>query len=251
VKALLRRLGGGPAPEACGPVTIEIEGRAVRVGFRRHSRARRIVMRLDRAGTGIVLTLPKRVSRNEAIEFARQSARWITEKLRNGQDSIIFAPGASFSLRGAMVTVCHDPALRGGVRLDQSAGLLRVGGRSEHLPRRILDWLKAEARRDLVEASWRHARAMDTCFSKVSVRDQKSRWGSCAASGALSYSWRLVMAPSYVLDYVAAHEVAHLRHMNHGPAFWRLVFSHCPHTRLARDWLKANGAGLHRYSLRA
>lgn len=251
MKALLRRLGRLPAPEVCAPATLEIDGRTVRVGFRRHARARRIVMRLDRAGTGIVLTLPKRASRSEAIGFALRSSRWIAEKLRSVEDDIVFAPGASFPLRGSPVRIHHEPGMRGAVQFDQSAGILRVGGRGEHLQRRLLDWLKAQARRDLVEASWRHARAMDTCFSRLSVRDQKSRWGSCAASGALSYSWRLVMAPSYVLDYVAAHEVAHLRHMNHGPAFWRLVFSHCPHTRRAREWLKANGAGLHRYGAAA
>jgi len=86
---------------------------------------------------------------------------------------------------------------------------------------------------------------METKFSRLTIRDQKSRWGSCSASGALSYSWRLVLAPPSVLDYVAAHEVAHLREMNHGPKFWRLVLTHCAHSRQAKEWLKRNGRELH------
>jgi predicted metal-dependent hydrolase len=88
---------------------------------------------------------------------------------------------------------------------------------------------------------------MQTTIGRVTVRDQKSRWGSCSASGDLSYSWRLIMAPPFILDYVAAHEVAHRLHMNHGPRFWRLLMTHNPDVRRARAWFKAHGAELHRY----
>jgi predicted metal-dependent hydrolase len=91
---------------------------------------------------------------------------------------------------------------------------------------------------------------MEVSFKRISIRDQKSRWGSCSASGDLSYNWRLIMAPGHILDYVAAHEVAHRQHMNHGPKFWRLVLKHCPHASTAKHWFKSNGAELHRFTAR-
>lgn len=88
---------------------------------------------------------------------------------------------------------------------------------------------------------------MEVKFRRIGVRDQKSRWGSCSPDGHLSYSWRLIMAPPHVLDYVAAHEVAHLRHMNHGIRFWRLVLQHCDRVHEAKRWLRANAEDIHRY----
>jgi predicted metal-dependent hydrolase len=113
--------------------------------------------------------------------------------------------------------------------------------------RRLVDWLKAEARRDLLAASSNYGRQMGMRWTRLTVRDTATRWGSCSAAGALSYSWRLVLAPPFVLDYVAAHEVAHLREMNHGRSFWGLVEAHCARAGEARRWLKAHGQGLHRY----
>jgi len=115
------------------------------------------------------------------------------------------------------------------------------------LKRRLADWLKREARRDLTLASERYAQAMAVSFHRLAIRDQASRWGSCSSDGSLSYSWRLILAPSFVLDYVAAHEVAHLKHMNHGVRFWRLVLTHCPMAPQARLWLRRHGVTLHRF----
>jgi predicted metal-dependent hydrolase len=120
-----------------------------------------------------------------------------------------------------------------------------VPGGEDHWQRRLTDWLKQEAEKDLRPASQAYAEKMQTRFNKLTVRDQKSRWGSCTADGALSYSWRLILAPPFVLDYVAAHEVAHLKEMNHGPRFWRLVLTHCTRTREAKQWLKTRGHELH------
>ncbi len=115
------------------------------------------------------------------------------------------------------------------------------------MARRVKDWLKTQARHDLAAASGNHAERMELTFKQLSVRDQSSRWGSCSSDGALSFSWRLILAPAFVLDYVAAHEVAHLREMHHGKAFWDLLRAHCSRTDEARRWLKKNGRELHRY----
>ena len=119
------------------------------------------------------------------------------------------------------------------------------------LPRRLRDWLTTEARRDIVERVNRHAANLGLHAGRVTVRDQKSRWGSCSTTGALSFSWRLIMAPSFVLDYVAAHEVAHLAEINHGPRFWALVARTMPQTEEAKRWLLTFGSDLHRYGCEA
>lgn len=128
---------------------------------------------------------------------------------------------------------------------------LMVSGGSGHQPRRLADWLKDEVKRDLTVRVRRHADILGCSPKRVSVRDQSTRWGSCSTTGTLSFSWRLIFAPAHVLDYVAAHEVAHLREMNHGPKFWRLVKQTMPRMHEARCWLKRWGAELHRFRVEA
>jgi len=124
---------------------------------------------------------------------------------------------------------------------------LNVAGDVTHAPRRLGDWLVDQARRDLdARVSW-HSRRLGVKASRISVRDQTSRWGSCSTTGALSFSWRLILAPRHILDYVAAHEVAHLAEMNHGPKFWALVRRTMPDMDEARRWLQIYGMDLHRY----
>jgi hypothetical protein len=115
------------------------------------------------------------------------------------------------------------------------------------MPRRVADFLKREAHRDIEAAVARHARSIGVKPKRIAVRDTVSRWGSCSATGGLSFSWRLILAPPFVLDYLAAHEVAHLVHLNHSPKFWSLLRRACPETNRAEAWLKAHGANLHRY----
>jgi hypothetical protein len=125
--------------------------------------------------------------------------------------------------------------------------LLCVAGNRAHLARRLRDYLKREAKHDLEAASRRYAGELGVTVRRVAVRDQVSRWGSCTAAGVLSYSWRLILAPPYVLDYLAAHEVAHLVEMNHSRRFWRVVAAICPDWQRAKAWLTAHGNALHRY----
>lgn len=213
--------------------------------LRRNPRARRLIVRLGRDGASVTLTVPPRASRRAALEFAERSRPWIQERLKQQAAKTKFGSGASFPLRGATVQIELTGTPRGTVKHLQNT--LLVPGEPAHAGRRVRDWLIKEAKRDLTEASLRYAAAMDVKFRRIGVRDQKSRWGSCSPDGHLSYSWRLILAPTYVLDYVAAHEVAHLRHMNHGIRFWRLVLEHCAHVHEAKRWLKANAEDIHRY----
>ena len=127
--------------------------------------------------------------------------------------------------------------------------LLCVAGEPPHVDRRISDYLKREAARALDAASRRYAAELGVPIKRISVRDQSSRWGSCSNTGVLSFSWRLILAPPYVLDYLAAHEVAHLVELNHSPRFWRLVGKLYPNLERAKAWLDVNGTDLHRYGL--
>jgi predicted metal-dependent hydrolase len=148
----------------------------------------------------------------------------------------------------------HRRGLRGTVSVGQDEGgdrLLCIPGDTPHVARRVRDFLKAQAKHDLEAASRCAADALGVPLKRVSVRDQSSRWGSCSSTGVLSYSWRLIMAPSFVLNYLAVHEVAHLVEMNHSRRFWQLVDRLCPDAARAKVWLEVHGADLHRYGMQA
>jgi predicted metal-dependent hydrolase len=232
------------------PYSIIIDDQPVIVSFRRNSRAKRIILRLTRDATGVVVTLPKNVSAGRARTFVEKSAPWISKHLRQRPPKTLLGSGSIIPLRGIPHEVRSTSARRGIITVDSAERLILVPGDLRHLGRRLQDWLKAQAKADLTTASLRYAKSMAVDFRRISIRDQKSRWGSCSASGDLSYNWRLVLAPSHILDYVAAHEVAHRQHMNHGPKFWRLVLKHCPHASTAKHWFKSNGAELHRFTAR-
>jgi hypothetical protein len=245
LRALLRRLEKLAAPKPIEPAEIDIAGRRLKVEFKRNAQARRIVLRLTRTGDGIAVTVPRRASRVEALSFVESSRAWIASRLANQPTTVKLGAGVTMPLRGEPHEVKALAGRRGSVLAISRA--IWVPGGPDHCGRRLRDWLIAEARRDLAAASEKYAALMGVKIRRVSIRDQKGRWGSCSSSGDLSYSWRLVLAPPHVLDYVAAHEVAHLRQMNHSPRFWRLVLTHCAHAARAKRWLKANGAELHRF----
>ncbi len=233
-------------PNALEPASLEIGPEQLAVLFRRHVNARRLVLRLNAEGTAAIVTVPRGVSRNRALEFVSLSTPWLATRLEQRGKNIALKPGNVIPLRGDDYEIRHVHSRRGTVTVDPVAKLIHVPGELPHVSRRLLDWLKTAARTELAAASAKYATAMEVSYRRISIRDQRSRWGSCSASGDLSYSWRLILTPSYVLDYVAAHEVAHLKHLDHSAGFWRLVLAHCPEASRAKKWLKANGNGVHR-----
>jgi predicted metal-dependent hydrolase len=246
---LLRRLKGLAAPKPLAPALIVCAGQNLPVIFRRNPGARRLVLRLNPEGTAALVTVPKGVSRAQALDFAERSTDWLAERLEKRGDNIPLRAGARIPLRGEDHEIRHLAVARGTVTVDPAQRAILVPGGEAHLPRRVVDGLKRAARAELTAASRRYAEAMGTRYRRIAIRDQKSRWGSCTAAGDLSYSWRLILTPPYVLDYVAAHEVAHLVHLNHSRRFWRLVLTHCPEAQKAKRWLKAHGHGVHRVVL--
>lgn len=224
--------------------TLEIEGRAVPLRVRRHARARKLILRIDDDTGGAVVTIPARVAVKDGVDMALRKSAWIAAQLSRRPARVVFCDGACVPFMGAFLTVRHV-ATGPGIRRDGNEVI--VTGRSEHVSRRLTDWLKAQARAQLVPRVHDKAGRVAQHVSCISVRDTRSRWGSCGVGGRLNFSWRLIMAPEFVLDYVVAHEVAHLVRRDHGPDFWRLAESLCPHMDEAKIWLHEHGRALHRY----
>ncbi|HET9717163.1 MAG TPA: SprT family zinc-dependent metalloprotease [Pseudolabrys sp.] len=240
-------------PSEPSTITIEFDGEVHRIRLRRRKQARRYTLRIHSASREVVLSLPPRGSLKQAHEFALKNAAWIATRLRRLPDAVPFAHGVRVPLRGIEHRIDHRADARGAVWIEKHGceHLICVAGGEAHLSRRVRDFLKREARHDLTFASHSASDALGVRIRRVSVRDQTSRWGSCSSTGVLSYSWRLILAPSFVLEYLAAHEVAHLIEMNHSRRFWCLVERICPHVSRAKAWLDAHGSDLHRYGLEA
>lgn len=239
------------SPPAVSEIEIPFQGVSYRVNVRRKRQARRYTLRIQASTRDVLLTMPMRGTLKEAKAFAERNGAWIATRLRRLPEAAPFIDGAIVPLRGVCHRIVHRRGARGTVWVEagDEDPMLCVAGNAPHLARRVTDFLKRQARLDLEAASRRHAAALGVKVARVSVRDTTSRWGSCSASGRLSYSWRLVLAPPFVLDYLAAHEVAHLVELNHSPRFWRVVRKICPDADRAKSWIDVHGADLHRYGL--
>ncbi|MCC6949186.1 MAG: M48 family metallopeptidase [Bradyrhizobiaceae bacterium] len=242
-----------PEPEE-RRLVVSCANEAFEITLKRHPRARRYTLRVLERSREVVMTIPPRGSLRQAREFAEKNAGWIAARVKRIPQPIPILAGAVIPVRGVMHRVAHRPKARGTVWFEADADgapLLCVTGQAQHVPRRVRDFLKREAKRDLTLASRRHASALGVAIERIGIRDTTSRWGSCSRDAghmhSLSYSWRLVLAPAFVLDYLAAHEVAHCRELNHSARFWRLVDALTPDRRRAEAWLKAHGNELHRY----
>lgn len=222
------------------------------VEVRRHPGARRLTLRVSRTRRAVIVTLPVQCDLGEAGSFISRNIEWLRERLDSLPRPVPFCDGAVLPLRGEFHRIVFAGKRAPGhvvQRTSAAVGLteLQVSGRAEHAPRRLRDWLFEEARRDLDERVVVHARNLNVSPKRIIVRDQATRWGSCSTTGALSFSWRLILAPPHILDYVAAHEVAHLAEMNHGPKFWALVQRTMPSMKEAKRWLQLYGLDLHQY----
>lgn len=207
--------------------------------------AKRISLKLDATIRQGVLVLPPNISEKEGLEFARKNKEWLNEQIARLPPVVPFHDGVSIPFRGKQLIVKHGGSTRGLVKFEGDR--LIVFGRQEHFRRRLTDWLKNQARCEIGRLVTKKSLKIGCKAGRVSIRDQKGRWGSCASNGNLAFSWRLIMAPRFVLDYVVAHEVAHLVEYNHSSAFWHVVRSLTNHTDRGRIWLKHEGIQLHRY----
>jgi len=211
----------------------------IEITVRRKKNARRLTLRL--ATDGVYLTLPDRTPLKEAEAFAHKQEAWLRDKIAKRPASQSVKETGTLPVLGAPRTLAQGTGRV--CRLDGST--LYVPGPRERHSAKIKAFLKETARAHLTRASDTYAAMVDVPYSKITLRDTRSRWGSCTSSGNLMYSWRLIMAPPEVLDYVAAHEVAHLVELNHSPRYWAVVARICPDYPVHRRWLRQNGAALH------
>ena len=218
----------------------------IAITVRRSARARRYSLRISRLDGRVTLTVPKRASERDAIAFAREQRGWLDKQLATQSPAVSVTIGVQIPVEGRLARVVGVPDRRGALMGD----LIEVPERTEAPGAHVEGLLKAYARDRLVASSEHYALQIGRKFSRITLRDTRSRWGSCSAAGSLMYSWRLIMAPPEVLNYVAAHEVAHLREMNHSNRFWGLVADICPDYEHHRAWLRSEGAELHRYRFR-
>jgi len=224
------------------PIQVPSEIGGVRV--RASMRARRMALRVDIKSGDIVLTWPRGASESMALRFIEENSRWIETRRRRLPPPQYFVPGKQISIYGEACLIAHREG-RGITRIEEKN--LIVHGRPEHLSRRVRDFLKKTAMMILEDKAAQKLEQIGRGPADIRVIDPKTRWGSCSHDGALMFSWRLILAPPSVLDYVVAHEVAHCLHMNHGKKFWALCASLTENAAVARRWLRTHGGTMMAY----
>ena len=233
-------------PEPARRELLKIDGRLLEVKVRLNPRARRMIVKVNPATGEVSVTAPSRRGLAHALDFARGEQAWIAGQLAKVLGPVTLAPGAAIPFRGQTHEI--RIAARGPAPVWIADGVIWVRGEPAHVQRRVLDFLKRQARVRFEERALILAARLGVTPSRITVRDTASRWGSCSSTRSLSFSWRLILAPDFVLDYVVAHEVAHLREMNHSPRFWAHVRALVADLDAPQDWLKANGRDLQRYA---
>ncbi|MAQ84477.1 MAG: zinc metalloprotease [Maritimibacter sp.] len=215
----------------------------VEITLRRSARARRVSLRVSALDGRVTLSMPNHMDEAEALNFAREKSGWIRSHLARQDAPVDVGLGATVMVRGQDIVVTGARVRR----VSLQDGALLVPDNADMAAARVRAWLRLDAKTRLAEAVDRYAARAGRKVGRITLRDTRSRWGSCTATGNLNFSWRLAMAPPEALDYVAAHEVAHLVEMNHSAAYWRVVARICPDYETPRRWLKTQGHRLHRY----
>ncbi len=225
--------------------TILIGHPPIEVHLHRSTRAKRYSLRVSNADGRIRLTMPLRASERAAVDFAKRQEGWMRSALAKRPDRTVPAFGGEILFEGRSVTL--QPAT--GRRVELMGDAIHIPGQPDAIAARLRGFLKVTARERLADVTHHHAGQIGREVTRITLRDTRSRWGSCTQDGNLMFSWRLVMAPPEVLKYVAVHEVAHLVEMNHSPSFWRVVEDLMPEYQAPRSWLKQHGSVLHSYQI--
>ncbi|MEL6582256.1 MAG: SprT family zinc-dependent metalloprotease [Pseudomonadota bacterium] len=212
------------------------------VKLRRHRAAKRLTLRVPTTGEGPVVTAPPFVSDDQVTRFVEERQAWIAGALGRLPETIAVTEGTEIPVLGALrvVTVSNGP-------MGVSGEHLNVRGPETRVSAQVAAVLKTLARERTGIALGRYCSRLGRPYSRLTMRDTRGRWGSCTSDGGIMLSWRLIMTPPEVFDYVVAHEVAHLAEMNHSPAYWAVVAQLYPDFERQRAWLKREGSRLHRY----
>lgn len=219
---------------------ISYEGRDYKLTLKRSPRATKLSLKTRLGYQEVLLTAPLRAKMLDIEDFANRHAGWIADRVKRLPKPMTIEPNGAIPFKGEMIKLV--PSSQRGIQFIENE--LHIGGDISGFKRRVLQFLMVEARREVTKASDKYASLLCVAYKGITMRDTKSRWGSCSADGSLNYSWRIIMAPPSVLDYLCAHEVAHRREMNHSSRFWAHVRDICPQTDEANQWLKKHGAAL-------
>lgn len=239
-------------PKAGFPESLTLpDGSLVPLDFTINKRARRIILRLEPTTRALKITLPSKRRMKEALQFAHQRHSWIKAQIEEALPPVPFEVGCQVPYKGRLYRIAQTPGRSAHVAVLEAPPTLIVTGRQEHLARRLRDWMIREARSACIAEAERLTTLAGLRYTRLTTRNMKTRWGSCSSEGALCLNWRLIMAPDFVLRYVVAHEVAHLKHMDHSAKFWRLVDRLDPENRKAKAWLERHGGTLWAYGVPA
>jgi len=209
------------------------------IEFKRHSRAKRMKLRYDASTGNAVVTMPPRSSERAAKKFAEKNILWLEKQRNRSPQKKLLLPGETIPYQGTEHLIIHAPDKKAGVEILSCE--IIVGGTIEGFSVRVENYLKKKARATIGPMAKNMAHRISQDFRRIQIRDTKSRWGSCSSSGTLSFSWRLIMTPPEILEYVVAHEVSHLKEMNHSKSFWHVVDQLVSDTKKSRKWLKHDG----------
>ncbi len=213
--------------------------------IKKSAQAKKLTLRIDSKERKPVLTLPKRYSQKKAIEFVSLHKSWIEECLQKLPPSKKFEPEESISLMGKKYILQHCPEKRCGAKIEEDK--IIVSGAREFFHRRVCDFCKKTAAKELLKKTKQMAKKIGCHVNHVTIKDTKSRWGSCSSLDNINYNWRIVLAPEFVIDYLIAHEVSHLLHQNHSSDFWDCVYQLYAKAPEGKEWLKAHGKELYIY----
>lgn len=212
----------------------------------RSDKSGKLILRIDSKERIPVLSVPRFCSQRRAVKFINDNMDWILQSLAKLPEIKNFCDGETISLFGQSVTISHRPQEKGGVWLD--GDLLCVSGKAEFLHRRVRDYIRRRAADEFYTRSKELAERIGCKLNGVVIKDTKSRWGSCSSLNNINYSWRIALAPDFVIDYLLAHEVSHLKHHDHSDSFWKCVANLCPEWSKGNSWLRRNGKTLYAYT---
>ena len=207
--------------------------------FKTHNRAKRMKLRYDSIKNCAVVTMPPRSTKREAQYFASLHLPWLEKQRDSSPERIFLSPGYHIPIEGVPFFIVHKNDDIGLIK--QNDFEIVVGGDKSGFSKRLENYLKKLARQKIEPLAQQMAKSIGQSFRRIQIRDTKSRWGSCSSSGTLSFSWRLIMCPNEIIEYVVAHEVSHIKEMNHSPAFWRVVDELVDDAKISRKWLKSEG----------
>lgn len=230
---------------------IEIDGQILPVKVVENDRAKRLTLRLFPAGDGLKVSTPGHVGDKEIEEFVHRNRNWAATRIARLPKRVELNHGATIPFKGVEHTIVSSGSLRGLVQVksENDQPILSVPGEPSAASRKLVSFMKREARKELDRIVNIHADKIGIRPKQIRITDTTSRWGSCSSTRTLSFSWRIIMAPPQVLNYLAAHEVAHLQEMNHSDRFWKLTKELCPDTDIQKTWLRAHGSKLHAISI--